>query len=601
MERVVFLLVLASACSVLAQSTYYSSYYGLKLTQADVDQYTSNGTLANCTNLIAPCDPNEPRRIDGTCNNLNFPSYGATRTPYYRILPATYYKPSSTVFDPQRTKSGKEPQLARKVRTSFFAEGRVDDEVLASGTTHFLVFFATDITNTRDTTNYVSWRTYCCKPEGAADTACAPNLVPETDYVHRFSGIRCLNMTRPLTFQTSGCLPPTTTPLRIVDATPTHDLSPVYGNVAEPARRTFSGGKLKTVEVNNRSFPDTSSIGLLLGINFFGIIFFWRHHNFIATQLAAVNPTWTDEQLFATAREINIAYGNQLLHYELLPLFMGHDYMVKRGIIQTGAGFRETYKETLKPQISLEYPVVLRWLHTLQDGDLRMYYTNGTLHSTFPVVDLTSNTDFLKEGDNMDYVTQGCFRQPTANSKDYIVDPDIVERGLGRLQQSNDIMTNDLAKNRYFGFQSYIHYREHCFKQKITTFDDLIGIVDTVRITQLKALYEDVADIELLAGLWVEKQAAGTHVPPTFACLVGDQLKHSIHSDRHWYERQNRPNAFNAAQLAEIRKAKVARMLCDIGDAVTVIQGRAFELPSIDNPMVSCKDIPAIDFTKWKA
>lgn len=36
------------------------------------------------------------------------------------------------------------------------------------------------------------------------------------------------------------------------------------------------------------------------------------------------------------------------------------------------------------------------------------------------------------------------------------------------------------------------------------------------------------------------------------------------------------------AQLAEIRKAKVARMLCDIGDAVTVIQGRAFELPSIE-------------------
>lgn len=46
MEKVVFLLVLASACSVLAQSTYYSSYYGLPLAQADVDQYTSNGTLA---------------------------------------------------------------------------------------------------------------------------------------------------------------------------------------------------------------------------------------------------------------------------------------------------------------------------------------------------------------------------------------------------------------------------------------------------------------------------------------------------------------------------------------------------------------------------
>lgn len=36
------------------------------------------------------------------------------------------------------------------------------------------------------------------------------------------------------------------------------------------------------------------------------------------------------------------------------------------------------------------------------------------------------------------------------------------------------------------------------------------------------------------------------------------------------------------AQLGEIRKANVARMLCDIGDAVTVIQRRAFELASIE-------------------
>lgn len=54
-----------------------------------------------------------------------------------------------------------------------------------------------------------------------------------------------------------------------------------------------------------------------------------------------------------------------------------------------------------------------------------MYYKNGTHKSTFPIVELTSNTDFLKDGDTMDYVTQGYFRQPTANSKDYITDPDV--------------------------------------------------------------------------------------------------------------------------------------------------------------------------------
>ena len=54
----------------------------------------------------------------------------------------------------------------------------------------------------------------------------------------------------------------------------------------------------------------------------------------------------------------------------------------------------------------------------------------------------------------------------------------IVQRGLGGLQRSNDIMTNDLAKNRYFGFKSYISYRNHCFGDTITSFDDLADFID---------------------------------------------------------------------------------------------------------------------------
>lgn len=46
--------------------------------------------------------------------------------------------------------------------------------------------------------------------------------------------------------------------LQIVDATPLVDLSPIYGNTVEKARRTNSGGKLVTVTNNNRIyFPDT--------------------------------------------------------------------------------------------------------------------------------------------------------------------------------------------------------------------------------------------------------------------------------------------------------------------------------------------------------
>lgn len=64
------------------------------------------------------------------------------------------------------------------------------------------------------------------------------------------------------------------------------------------------------------------------------------------------------------------------------------------------------------------------------------------------------------------------------------------------------------------------------------------------RIELMKSIYEDVEDIDLLAGLWLEKLIPGGHVPPTFYCLVVEQLLRNIISDRHWYENSERPNAF---------------------------------------------------------
>ncbi|KOB78700.1 Peroxidase, partial [Operophtera brumata] len=142
--------------------------------------------------------------------------------------------------------------------------------------------------------------------------------------------------------------------------------------------------------------------------------------------------------------------------------------------------------------MSLEYPYALRWLHTLQEGALKMYDTNGAYLKQIPVVNLTLRTGYFDVDDNLIYLTQGSFRQGAA-AADYVVDPDISEIGLGPHQRASDLPTNDLAKSRYFGLQPYIKYRD---------------------------------------------------APPTFYCLVVDQLLRNIVSDRHWYERPDRPNAF---------------------------------------------------------
>lgn len=60
----------------------------------------------------------------------------------------------------------------------------------------------------------------------------------------------------------------------------------------------------------------------------------------------------------------------------------------------------------------------------------------------------------------------------------------------------------------------------------------------------LRELYDDVDDIDLLAGIWLERPMHGGITPPTFFCLTIQQLVRNVVSDRHWYERPNRPNAF---------------------------------------------------------
>lgn len=45
-----------------------------------------------CVSEVLPCNPQETRRLDGTCNNLKHPNRGASHTPTYRLLPAHYDK-----------------------------------------------------------------------------------------------------------------------------------------------------------------------------------------------------------------------------------------------------------------------------------------------------------------------------------------------------------------------------------------------------------------------------------------------------------------------------------------------------------------------------
>ena len=92
-------------------------------------------------------------------------------------------------------------------------------------------------------------------------------------------------------------------------------------------------------------------------------------------------------------------------------------------------------------------------------------------------------------------------------------------------------------------------------------------------------------------------------VGPTFACIIGKQFHNFRLGDRFWYENGGWPSSFTLEQLAEIRKTKLSRVLCDCSDDIDNIQVYAMVLPDHEiNPRVPCKNgvLPKIDLTKWR-
>lgn len=87
-------------------------------------------------------------------------------------------------------------------------------------------------------------------------------------------------------------------------------------------------------------------------------------------------------------------------------------------------------------------------------------------------------------------------------------------------------------------------------------------------------------DIDLFPGAMTERPLQGGLVGPTLACIIGIQFRQLRKCDRFWYENQNPEVKFTEAQLAEIRKVTLAKIVCENLEVTGDMQRAAFDLPS---------------------
>ena len=92
-------------------------------------------------------------------------------------------------------------------------------------------------------------------------------------------------------------------------------------------------------------------------------------------------------------------------------------------------------------------------------------------------------------------------------------------------------------------------------------------------------VYSSVEDIDLFTGGLSESPLPGALVGPTFACIIGIQFQKLKKCDRFWYENNDASIRFSEAQLTQIRKITLAKVVCENCDIIGDIQKSIFDQP----------------------
>ena len=90
---------------------------------------------------------------------------------------------------------------------------------------------------------------------------------------------------------------------------------------------------------------------------------------------------------------------------------------------------------------------------------------------------------------------------------------------------------------------------------------------------------------------------------PTFQCLIAEQFKRLREGDRFWHENAPDPalntdnTAFTACQLREIRKVRLAKIICNNSEDIPTVTWKVLEQSKI---FVSCDKLPDVNLNVFR-
>ncbi|KAB7496423.1 Peroxidasin-like protein, partial [Armadillidium nasatum] len=563
------------------------------------------------------------RSIDGTCNNLKNPMWGASLTGFKRFLKPIYENGFNTPVGWTKTKKyyGYFKPSARVVSTRLLSTEYTSPD---DHCTHMLMqwgqFLDHDLDHALPSISTESFKTGVpCGKNCEYSTPCFPIEIPTDDPRVRH---RCMEFTRSSAVCGSGMssvffdkvLPRE----QINQLTSYIDGSQIYSSSNPELRSlrnlTFPSGELRGgilgptgkpllpfsngLPIDCRRDHSESAIDCFLGgdiraneqVGLLSMHTLWfREHNRIAKELRNINPHWDSDTLFHEARKIVGATVQHITYAHWLPHVFGEEGMKKLGPFQ---GYNSDIDATISNVFAT---AALRFGHTLINPELER------LNSTFqqiPEGHLPLHKAFFSpwrivEEGGIDPLLRGLFKPGQ------FLNLELTEKLFRSAHEiALDLAAMNVQRGRDHALPGYLEWRKFCNLSQPQTFDELEQEITSKEVrAKLRQLYGHPGNVDIFVGGILEDQINGARIGPTFLCILIHQFKNLRDGDRFWYEN---PWVFKPQQLLEIKKATLGRVLCDNGDNITDVTKDVFILPQEQVPsFVSCDLIPKIDLRLW--
>lgn len=329
-------------------------------------------------------------------------------------------------------------------------------------------------------------------------------------------------------------------------------------------------------------------------IALFAMHILWvREHNRVAKELKWLNPHWTGEQIFQTARKICGAMFQHIVYDEFLPHII---YPFDRKQSST-----TKYNPDVNPSISNVFSAAaFRFGHSLipnsfsqMNGGFSKVTENVKLQHAF-----MNSTQILEWGigptlmglcGNMSDTVDNVFAHDILNKL-------FVFPGS---KLHNDLTALNIQRGRDHGIPTYGKWREHCKHPPARDFYDMLYTPKETR-QAFANIYKSVNDIDIFAAGITERHIGSKVVGPTFHCILQEQFKASRDGDRFFYTHKG---VFKPNQLKAIKKITLAKILCNNlkRDGMVSLQREVFKVFNyrIDRRVI-CENIEDIDLTQWR-